>query len=184
MVLTSNQGKEFTVDLETAMTVSILVREYEDLESKVVNAPAFLKVDTACLEKIVDYINHYEKDPIKAYVPEELGSKSLAEYFGIWYAGFVDQSPLSLVPLFLAANYMQIPSLVDLISARFASNIQSNPVSVVLSTFAIEGEFTEEEFNKVAQMYPFVKKPPVAPAKADESSSDEEENGNSMSDDD
>ncbi|KAG7349540.1 Skp1 family, dimerization domain containing protein [Nitzschia inconspicua] len=76
------------------------------------------RVKGDCLEKVVSFLQHYRKEPMKE-IPTPLGGSSFNEVMDQeWYQQFVDDSNLGsrdmLFDLLTAANFMGIKELLDL----------------------------------------------------------------------
>ena len=74
----------------------------------------------------------------------------MAELVGEWDANFVDDiEQVMLFELLLAANYMDIKSLLDLTCAKVASMIKGKTPEEIRKTFNIVNDFTPEEEARV-----------------------------------
>jgi S-phase kinase-associated protein 1 len=68
-----------------------------------------------------------------------------------WDATFVDIEQELLFELILAANYMDIKSLLDLTCAKVASMIKGKTPEEIRKTFNIVNDFTPEEEAQVRE---------------------------------
>jgi S-phase kinase-associated protein 1 len=68
-----------------------------------------------------------------------------------WYAKFVEVEHETLFELMLAANYMDIRPLLDLICATVASLIKGKTTEEIRRTFNIVNDFTPEEEAQVME---------------------------------
>ena len=66
-----------------------------------------------------------------------------------WDADFVNIEQETLFELILAANYMDIKSLLDLTCAKVASMIKGKTPEQIRQTFNIRKDFTEEEEKQI-----------------------------------
>ena len=69
----------------------------------------------------------------------------MSEVVGEWDANFVTIEQEMLFELILAANYMDIKSLLDLTCAKVASMIKGKTPEEIRKTFNIVNDFTPEE---------------------------------------
>lgn len=132
ITLKSNDGKEFKVDLKFAF-VSTLVKtalENDDKAEEIV-VPS---VTGSVLELVVEYMKEHKgvEPPI---IEKPLRSKMMKDVCPYkWDAYFIDEvgkTRQNLYDLILAANYMDIKSLLHLGSAKVASLIKGQPLEKI-----------------------------------------------------
>merc|ERR1719326_2843105 len=113
-------------------------------------------VKTAILGKVLDYCKFHKDEP-PAEIQKPLKSANLAEC-GVreWDVEYVDVEQELLFELILAANYMDIKSLLDLTCAKVASMIKGKTPAEIRQTFNIASDFTPEEEIKVRQDNPWL----------------------------
>lgn len=115
------------------------------------------EVDADNLKKIVEFLS-YEYDHPFDKISKPLISNDMNEIvkdeFYVKFVDFKDQT--LLMNLLKAANYLNIPSLLDLCCAKVASLLKDKSPEEVKKTFNIEGEFTEEEEAKVTAENPWL----------------------------
>jgi S-phase kinase-associated protein 1 len=109
------------------------------------------EVNEESCKLIIRYLEHF-----KGVAPEEiekpLKSNVMKDMTDAWSAQFVDEIELSkLIDLTTAANYMEIPSLLDLCTAKIASLVKDKSEQEIFATFGVEDNFTEEERQKVKE---------------------------------
>jgi hypothetical protein len=75
---------------------------------------------------------------------QPLKSANLADIVPEWDAKFVDLDQEVLFELVLAANYMDIKSLLDLSCAKVASMVKGKTPDEIRKTFNIKNDFTPE----------------------------------------
>lgn len=80
---------------------------------------------------------------------QPLKSTDLSEIVPKWDADFVNIEQETLFELILAANYMDIKSLLDLTCAKVASMIKGKTPEQIRQTFNIRKDFTEEEEKQI-----------------------------------
>ena len=118
-----------------------LLNDYPDspeLGVKMVNGKA--------LEKIKEYFEHYENEEPKE-VERPFKSKDLKECLSEFDYKFVSslENNDELKNLILAANFMNIKSLINLLSATIAHKIKGLNTSDVRNTFGIKELNSEEQ---------------------------------------
>lgn len=120
--LKSSQGEIFEVEPEVAC-MSTLVKNMVDDSGTDEEIP-LPNVKTAILSKIIDYCK-YHKDSPPEEIQKPLKSTNLMEC-GVceWDSEYVNIEQEVLFELILAANYLDIKSLLDLTCAKVASMIK------------------------------------------------------------
>jgi len=103
-----------------------------------------LNVKSAVLKKVIEYMRYHAENPPKE-IEKPLKSPNMAEVVSQWDAEFVDVDQELLFELILAANYMDIKSLLDLSCAKVASMIKGKNPEQIRKTFNITNDFTPEE---------------------------------------
>ena len=157
--LVSSEGDKFEVETRTA-AMSELVKtmlidnddddEEEDDDDNEQEIP-LPNVKSAVLAKVVEFCNyHVTNGPMKE-IEKPLKSANMAEVVGEWDANFVAIEQEMLFELILAANYMDIKSLLDLTCAKVASMIKGKTPEEIRKTFNIVNDFTPEEEAQVRE---------------------------------
>merc|ERR1712167_392452 len=93
---------------------------------------------------VIEFCQHHKDDPM-AEIEKPLKSATMHEVVSEWDANFVDIEQELLFELILAANYMDIKSLLDLTCAKVASMIKGKTPEEIRKTFNIVNDFTPEE---------------------------------------
>ena len=109
-----------------------------------------INVENICLNKILKWLALLvEGQPTS--IPTPLPNNNLGSVLTAWEQDYLDSlnqdSPYHemLCNILTAANYMDIPSLVKLCSAKVASMLAGKSPEEIRSTFNIENDFTPEE---------------------------------------
>jgi S-phase kinase-associated protein 1 len=149
--LVSQEGESFDVALGTAQ-MSELVRtmideDQEDDEAQEIPLP---NVKSTILALVIEFIRHFATEPMTE-IEKPLKSANMSEVVQEWYANFVAVEQETLFELILAANYMDIKSLLDLTCATVASMIKGKSPEEIRKTFNIVNDFTPEEEQQVRE---------------------------------
>jgi len=158
VTLVSREGTPFRVDRQTA-EMSVLVRAMlegdmstdEDEDEADAAEPAEIplpNVAAPVLEKVLAFCRHHVAAPMLE-IEKPLRSENMHEVVEAWYADFVDMEQEALFDLILAANYLDIPPLLDLGTAKVASLIKGKTPEEIRKTFQIVNDFTPEEEAEV-----------------------------------
>ena len=130
--LTSKGGDKKKLPKKHAM-ISGLVKTALEQDSGATEVP-LPGVTSEILHKVVEYMKHHEgKEP--PIIPKPLRSKKMKEVCeDHWDATFIDsvgENRQKLYDLILAANYMDIKSLLHLGCAKVASLIKGEPLEKI-----------------------------------------------------
>lgn len=97
------------------------------------------------LDKIIEYCNYHTKNVVKS---SENDKKSTDDIIP-WDLDFCKIDQETLFELILAANYLNIQSLLDLTCKTVANMIRGKTPEEIRKTFNIKNDFTPEEEEKV-----------------------------------
>ena len=107
------------------------------------------EVDSKALVKIIEYLNHYENEDPKE-IPKPMPSPDLKQFLSEWdYNYIILLSIQEIVNLINAANYLNIKELVNLCSARLASEMTNCPIEEAREKFGIVADMTQEEADEL-----------------------------------
>ena len=143
----SADGQVFDIEekcLEMSKVLKGLANDFPNPEDELPTN----EVDGKNLAKIIDYLKHYETEKPKE-IPKPLPSGDLKPVISEWDYNFI--TPLSLeecVELVNAANFLDIIELVNLTSARLASEMLNCTVEEARDKFGIKCDMTEEEVKE------------------------------------
>eukprot|EP01006_Ploeotia_vitrea_P060403 TRINITY_DN75839_c0_g1_i1.p1 TRINITY_DN75839_c0_g1~~TRINITY_DN75839_c0_g1_i1.p1 ORF type:complete len:179 (+),score=92.84 TRINITY_DN75839_c0_g1_i1:257-793(+) len=144
--LMSQENEAFVVSKKIAMMSELVKTMVEgDKDENEIPLP---NVKSTVLAKVVDYMRYHCDNPPKN-IEKPLKSANMAEVVSQWDADFVDVDQELLFELILAANYMDIRSLLDLTCAKVASMIKGKKPEQIRKTFGIQNDFTPEEEEAV-----------------------------------
>ena len=155
--LVSSEGDKFEVETKVA-AMSELVKtmlkeddeddsDGEDADDQAIPLP---NVKSTVLAKVVEFCVYHTTNVMKE-VEKPLKSANMAEVVSKWDAAFVAIEQEMLFELILAANYMNIKSLLDLTCAKVASMIKGKTAEEIRKTFNIVNDFTPEEEVQVRE---------------------------------
>jgi S-phase kinase-associated protein 1 len=140
--LVSAEGDQVVVTRKVAMMSELVKTMVEgDQEETEIPLP---NVKTEVLNKVVQYMKYHCDNPPKE-IEKPLKSSNMSEVVSQWDADYVEVDQEQLFQLILAANYMDIKSLLDLTCAKVASLIKGKRPEQIRATFNIVNDFTPEE---------------------------------------
>lgn len=114
-------------------------------EKNIIPLPGIKK---ATLGKVIEYCKYIDRnEPPKIEKP--LKSNQLSDAVNHWYASFVQIEQEELFELILAANFMDIKSLLELACAKVASLIKGMTIPEIRDFFNIENDFTAQEEKQI-----------------------------------
>ena len=146
LILESSDNQKIEIDIESAQK-SHLLEIYIDISSNLQEPIKLPDIKFDILKKIVEYLTHY-KDKTPKDIPRPMPFSDLSKVLDEWNVNFINSIELdNIFDLITAADYMDIPSLLDLSSAKMTSLNMNNTVQEIQAMFNIEPDLTEEELN-------------------------------------
>lgn len=123
VILVSPEGLKVEVPRNVA-ELSNLVKEMlaDDDDDEVPEIP-LPNVTKETLDKVIEFCKHHVNDPLPE-IEKPLTSNNLADIVPEWDANFIEVEQSTLFNLILAANYLDLPPLLDLACAKVASMIK------------------------------------------------------------
>lgn len=147
--LISKEGKEFSIS-KKAGDLSILLKNARE-EMGADEAIPLVEVDEKSLDKVIQYLNHFDGEA-PTDIEKPLKSSNLKEVTDDWSAEFIEELDLeALTNITVAANFMEIPSLLDLACAKLASMCKDKSEEEIFKCFGIVDTFSEEERQKLRE---------------------------------
>lgn len=142
IVLTSSDGDSFEIDEAVARESHTIA---EMLDAGCAGEIPLQNVTGKILDKVIDYCKtHVEAGPIFEEDEEEAKKK-----LKIWKAEFMRVDLETISELILAANYLNLPGLLDLSCQTLADYIKDKTPEDVREIFNIQNDFTPEEEEAV-----------------------------------
>ncbi|KAJ1448738.1 Skp1 family, dimerization domain-containing protein [Pelagophyceae sp. CCMP2097] len=151
--LMSQEGDQFEVEVKVAKMselVKTMIPEEADEDDEEAQEIPLPNVKSHVLAKVIEFCRHYAEEPMSE-IEKPLKSANMHEVVQEWYANYVDVDQELLFELILAANYMDIKSLLDLTCATVASMIKGKTPEEIRKTFNIVNDFTPEEEAQVRE---------------------------------
>ncbi|KAG5060952.1 hypothetical protein AAZX31_01G151300 [Glycine max] len=140
ITLKSSDGEAFEVDEAVALESQTIKHMIEDdCADSGIPLP---NVTSKILAKVIEYC----KKHVEAANPEDKPSE---DDLKAWDADFVKVDQATLFDLILAANYLNIKSLLDLTCQTVADMIKGKTPEEIRKTFNIKNDFTPEEEEEV-----------------------------------
>ncbi|PIA55347.1 hypothetical protein AQUCO_00800238v1 [Aquilegia coerulea] len=138
VILNSSDGESFDVE-EVVITQSQTIKHMieDDCADNGIPLP---NVTAKILAKVIEYCKKHVE--VEGQSTEEEGLKT-------WDADFVRVDQATLFDLILAANYLNIKSLLDLTCQTVADMIKGKTPEEIRKTFNIKNDFTPEEEEEV-----------------------------------
>lgn len=146
--LVSQDGVTFEISKEVG-AMSHLVSNMIDIDEPGQELP-INNVKGKVLEKVIEFCTHHVNSPLPE-IEKPLRSNKMSDIVPEWDAKFIDVDKEFLMEIILAANFMDIPSLMELGCATVASMIKGKDPEEIRKTFNIKNDFTPEEEAKVRE---------------------------------
>ena len=145
--LKSEDGQLFEVE-ESILFVSKYIKDLVDLYPDPDSEININQVDGKNLSKIIEYLRHYENEKPKE-IPKPLTSSDLKPILSPWDYNFINSMSLEeCIDLANAATFLYINGLINLSTAKLASEMMNGPIEQVREKFGIKSDMTEEEMKK------------------------------------
>ncbi|XP_058185236.1 SKP1-like protein 1B [Rhododendron vialii] len=140
ITLKSSDGEAFEVEEVVALESQTIKHMIEDdCADSVIPLP---NVTSKILAKVIEYCKKHVETP-------KTEDRSAEEELKTWDAEFVKVEQPVLFDLILAANYLNIKSLLDLTCQTVADMIKGKTPEEIRKTFNIRNDFTPEEEEEV-----------------------------------
>ncbi|OVA09356.1 SKP1 component [Macleaya cordata] len=140
VTLKSSDGETFDVDEAVALESQTIKHMIEDDCAD--NGIPLPNVTSKILAKVIEYCKKHVESP-------KGDDRSADEDLKSWDAEFVKVDQATLFDLILAANYLNIKSLLDLTCQTVADMIKGKTPEEIRKTFNIKNDFTPEEEEEV-----------------------------------
>ncbi|XP_021743046.1 SKP1-like protein 1A [Chenopodium quinoa] len=149
VTLKSSDNEQFDVEEIVALESQTIKHMIEDDCAD--NAIPLPNVTGKILSKVIEYCKkHVDAAASKASAEDRSSTNSTADdELKSWDAEFVKVDQNTLFDLILAANYLNIKSLLDLTCQTVADMIKGKTPEEIRKTFNIKNDFTPEEEEEV-----------------------------------
>ncbi|XP_078445762.1 S phase kinase-associated protein 1 [Wolffia australiana] len=154
ITLKSSDGEEFEVDEAVAMESQTIKHMIEDDCAD--NGIPLPNVTSKILSKVIEYCKKHVEASAAASTTKGSdgvsllgGERGVEDELKAWDAEFVKVDQATLFDLILAANYLNIKSLLDLTCQTVADMIKGKTPEEIRKTFNIKNDFTPEEEEEV-----------------------------------
>ena len=105
-----------------------------------------LAFDEKVVTKVFDFIKHEMEGDKLPEIPRPCPSPRLQDFLPMWFANYIDlQSLEDIYDLIAAANYLDVPSLVELGCAKVGSMMQNKDITELRVMFNISNDFAPDE---------------------------------------
>eukprot|EP00177_Eucheuma_denticulatum_P001521 GFKZ01002726.1.p1 GENE.GFKZ01002726.1~~GFKZ01002726.1.p1 ORF type:complete len:165 (+),score=38.98 GFKZ01002726.1:283-777(+) len=138
--LKSKDGEVFEVEKAVAMQINFVKGMLEDVDEIDGMEIPMGEVEASILAKVVEFC--------KFHYLQELNQTS-ADDIDRWEKSFVQVDKSTLFQLILAANFLDVQSLLDLTCKTVADMIKGKTPEEIRTEFEIENDFTPEQMDEV-----------------------------------
>ncbi len=141
--LISKEGQALECPTDVARESALLKTALDETDaSEFLPVP---NVESSVLSKVIDFCKY------KVDTRGEKGEQVTPDEERAWEAEFVRVDQCTLMKLILAANYLEIASLLDLTCKTVANMIQGKTVEEIRAGFNVKNDFTPEEEEEIRQ---------------------------------
>jgi len=145
--LLSNEGELFELDLEVAKKSEVIREMLENCDDSTEDVP-LPTISSDQLRKVVQWLEQHSDDVVGGRLKGEdkdYNSDNIPE----WDKKFFNLSQVELFDLILAANYLDIKDMLDLLAKSVANMMKGKSAQEIRDTFNIECDLSEEEIEKI-----------------------------------
>ena len=137
ITLTSNDNENFEIEKDIALLSETIKNMYEDNNENSLPIP-LPNVNSKILSKVIEYMKYYKT------------TKNNDEENDQWLKSYINLDDETLFNIILAANYLDIKSLLDITCKAVADEIKScKTPEEIRKRFNIKNDFTPEEEEEV-----------------------------------
>lgn len=115
-------------------------------EEEIVPLP---NVNSAILRKVIQFCTYHKDDPTPTSTDDDENKEKRTDDITSWDADFLKVDQGTLFELILAANYLDIRSLLDVTCKTVANMIKGKTPDEIRKTFNIKNDFTPAEEEQV-----------------------------------
>jgi len=105
-------------------------------------------IEGPIVAKVIDYMKYHMATPPRT-IEKPLQSTNMKDLVDKWDAEFCDVDQETMFKLLLAANYMDVKSLLYLMCAKVASLMKGKTPDQIRKTFNIRSDYTPQEEEEV-----------------------------------
>jgi len=153
VTLCSQEGQKFEVKksiIKQSELVLTMIDDDDNDDDDATQEIPLPNVREEVLKKVIEFCEYHATNDFPD-IEKPLKSSNMQEVVGEWDAKYVEVDMEFLFELILAANYMDIKSLLDLTCAKVASMIKGKTPEEIRQTFNIVNDFTPEEEKQVRE---------------------------------
>lgn len=143
ITLVSNNGDGFELDIEMAKKSEVIREMLENCDDSGEAVP-LPTISSDQLRKVVQWLEQHKEDRMDRK-EKDYNSDNIPE----WDKTFFNLSQVELFDLILAANYLDIKDMLDLLAKSVANLMKGKTAEEIRETFNIECDLTEEEIEKI-----------------------------------
>jgi S-phase kinase-associated protein 1 len=149
VILTSKEGKKFKVSKKAVLKSGLIRDILEDEDESNKEDIPLPNASSQALEKVIQYCEHYkDEDPLPLEKPL---SKRIEELVCDFDRKFLIMDLDVLLDLIMTANYLNIPSLLELACGKVASLLKGKSIEQLREFLGIVNDFTPEEEKKIRE---------------------------------
>jgi len=151
IILKSQEKTGFKISREAALQSNLLKTALED--DRDAKEVPLVHISAPIVRLVIQYMEYHEKKaPRKVESP--IKTNNMKELVDRFDAAFVDDLDVdTLMRLLLAANYMDIKSLLDLLCVKVATMMKDRTAPQIRKAFNIREEFTPEEYDEIKEKF-------------------------------
>lgn len=147
IILQTSDNEKIELEPEIAKKSNLLLGYLQD-DSNHKEPIQLSEIKSDILQKVIEYLTYYKKKTPRE-IPKPMPSSDLCDFLDDWDVQFINSVNLdSVFDLINAANFMDIPSLIDLGCAKIGSLMKGKTAKEIKSMFNADCDLTDEEIKE------------------------------------
>jgi len=144
VLLVTSDNEQFVVDKEVAERSVLIKNMLEDVGESDQPIP-LPNVTSSVMKKVLEYCEHHRGEPLPANDDNQDETRKRTTEISEWDQKFISVDQEMLFEIILAANYLDIKSLLDVGCKTVANMIKGKTPEEIRKLFNIVNDFTPEE---------------------------------------
>ncbi|KAF8511017.1 E3 ubiquitin ligase SCF complex Skp subunit [Hysterangium stoloniferum] len=144
VILKTSDEVSFTVEKEVVIRSVLIQNMLEDIGESDQPIP-LPNVTSSVLKKVLEYCEHHRGEPLPTGDDDKDETRKRSTDISEWDQKFINVDQEMLFEIILAANYLDIKSLLDVGCKTVANMIKGKTPEEIRKLFNIVNDFTPEE---------------------------------------
>ena len=146
VILVSNDKQEFQVEKQVVLQSILIKNILEDLDQEETPTIPLPNIKGQTLKKVLEYCEQHRDDEVDENKSEEerFDVSKLDKVISEWDKSYIDVEDEDLFEIILAANYLDIKSLMELGCRTVTNKLKGKSPQEIREIFGIENDLDKE----------------------------------------